>query len=80
MHLSASLPSATEIQLLLDIWVRFGAEGKQGETWPGWDGVEKKQAVLSVAFRYLDTYRDLLQEEGEKSNSFPKVQFTMSHT
>ncbi|XP_048868736.1 rap guanine nucleotide exchange factor-like 1 isoform X1 [Brienomyrus brachyistius] len=51
---------------------QFGVEGKQGEGWPGWDGVERKQAVLSVAFRYLDTYRDLLQEEGEKSNTFPK--------
>ncbi|XP_030649645.1 rap guanine nucleotide exchange factor-like 1 [Chanos chanos] len=51
---------------------QFGAEGKQGEAWPSWDGVERKQAVLSVAFRYLDTYRELLQEEGDRSNSFPK--------
>uniref|UniRef100_A0A3P9B6F8 Rap guanine nucleotide exchange factor like 1 n=1 Tax=Maylandia zebra TaxID=106582 RepID=A0A3P9B6F8_9CICH len=36
------------------------------------DGAERKQAVLTVAFRYLDTYRELLQEEGERSNSFPK--------
>uniref|UniRef100_A0A3Q1BI30 Ras-GEF domain-containing protein n=1 Tax=Amphiprion ocellaris TaxID=80972 RepID=A0A3Q1BI30_AMPOC len=36
------------------------------------DAAERKQAVLNVAFRYLDTYRELLQEEGERSNSFPK--------
>ncbi|XP_067332199.1 rap guanine nucleotide exchange factor-like 1 isoform X1 [Channa argus] len=36
------------------------------------DGAERKHAVLNVAFRYLDTYRELLQEEGERSNSFPK--------
>ncbi|XP_057218775.1 transmembrane channel-like protein 6b [Triplophysa rosa] len=47
-------------------------DGKQGEGWPGWDGAERKVAVLTVAFRYLDTYRDLLQEEGERSNTFPK--------
>ncbi|KAF5894528.1 rap guanine nucleotide exchange factor-like 1, partial [Clarias magur] len=51
---------------------QFGAEPKQGEGWPTWDGAERKQAVLSVAFRYLDTYRELLQEEGDRSNSFPK--------
>uniref|UniRef100_A0A673K327 Rap guanine nucleotide exchange factor (GEF)-like 1 n=1 Tax=Sinocyclocheilus rhinocerous TaxID=307959 RepID=A0A673K327_9TELE len=44
-----------------------------GEGWPGWDGAERKLAVLTVAFRYLDTYRDLLQEEGDRSNTFPKV-------
>ncbi|XP_061556079.1 rap guanine nucleotide exchange factor-like 1 isoform X3 [Phycodurus eques] len=33
------------------------------------DGVRGKRAVLSVAFRYLETYRELLQEEGDK---FPK--------
>ncbi|XP_061606150.1 rap guanine nucleotide exchange factor-like 1 isoform X3 [Phyllopteryx taeniolatus] len=33
------------------------------------DGVRRKRAVLSVAFRYLETYRELLQEEGDK---FPK--------
>ncbi|CAK6980480.1 rap guanine nucleotide exchange factor-like 1 [Scomber scombrus] len=38
----------------------------------GMDRAERKQAVLNVAFRYLDTYRELLQEEGERSNSFPK--------
>ncbi|KAM7387603.1 hypothetical protein PAMA_009968 [Pampus argenteus] len=52
------------------------AEGERreggGETEGGLDGVERKQAVLNVAFRYLDTYRELLQEEGERSNSFPK--------
>lgn len=37
------------------------------------DGMERKQAVLTVAFRYLDTYRELLQEEGERSICFPKV-------
>lgn len=61
--------------------LRFGAEPKQGEGWPTWDGAERKQAVLSVAFRYLDTYRELLQEEGDRSNSFPKVQIsTRAHT
>nr|XP_057905298.1 rap guanine nucleotide exchange factor-like 1 isoform X3 [Doryrhamphus excisus] len=35
----------------------------------GLDAVHRKRAVLSVAFRYLDTYRELLQEEGDK---FPK--------
>lgn len=39
----------------------------------GGGGADRKQAVLNVAFRYLDTYRELLQEEGERSNSFPKV-------
>ncbi|KAI1887165.1 hypothetical protein AGOR_G00203320 [Albula goreensis] len=56
-------------QILLQ---QFGVEGKQAEGWPGWDGVERKQAVLNVAFRYLDTYRELLQEEGQKVNNFPK--------
>ncbi|XP_010872975.1 rap guanine nucleotide exchange factor-like 1 isoform X1 [Esox lucius] len=51
---------------------QFGFEGKAAEDWPCWDGAERKQAVLSVAFRYLDTYRELLQEEGDRSNSFPK--------
>ncbi|TSK77137.1 Rap guanine nucleotide exchange factor-like 1 [Bagarius yarrelli] len=58
--------------MLLNPVLRFGAEPKQGEGWPTWDGAERKQAVLSVAFRYLDTYRELLQEEGDRSNSFPK--------
>lgn len=43
-------------------------------------GVDRKQAVLNVAFRYLDTYRELLQEEGERSNSFPKVALALSQT
>lgn len=34
--------------------------------------MERKQAVLSVAFRYLDSYRELLQEESDRSNTFPK--------
>ncbi|XP_059407720.1 rap guanine nucleotide exchange factor-like 1 [Carassius carassius] len=51
---------------------QFSSEGKQGEGWPGWEGAERKLAVLTVAFRYLDTYRDLLQEEGDRSNTFPK--------
>lgn len=51
---------------------QFSSEGKQGEGWPGWDGAERKLAVLTVAFRYLDTYRDLLQEEGDRFNTFPK--------
>ncbi|KAG5833065.1 hypothetical protein ANANG_G00297920 [Anguilla anguilla] len=46
-------------------------EGKQGG-WQGWDGGERKQAVLSMAFRYLDTYRELLLEEGERASNFPK--------
>ncbi|XP_051905049.1 rap guanine nucleotide exchange factor-like 1 isoform X2 [Hippocampus zosterae] len=56
-----------------------GAEGEEpgeggggqpyGEAEPAPDGVGRKRAVLSVAFRYLDTYRELLQEEGDK---FPK--------
>lgn len=67
--------------MLLNGALRFGAEPKQGEGWPTWDGAERKQAVLSVAFRYLDTYRELLQEEGDRSNSFPKVHIsTSSHT
>ena len=66
---------------LLDRVFRFSPEGTAGEAWPGWEGSERKQAVLSVAFRYLDTYRELLQEEGERSNSFPKVHTdTLTHT
>ncbi|KAM9843510.1 rap guanine nucleotide exchange factor-like 1 [Aulostomus maculatus] len=49
-----------------------GGGGGDGEMDGGLDGVERKQAVLNVVFRYLDTYRELLQEEGERSNSFPK--------
>ncbi|XP_036408882.1 rap guanine nucleotide exchange factor-like 1 [Megalops cyprinoides] len=63
------LPPDRFQQILLQ---QFGVEGAQEEGWPGWDGVERKQAVLSVAFRYMDTYRELLQEDGEKANSFPK--------
>ncbi|XP_037544577.1 rap guanine nucleotide exchange factor-like 1 [Nematolebias whitei] len=48
---------------------RRGGE-RDGET--EMSSAERKQAVLNVAFRYLDTYRELLQEEGERSNSFPK--------
>ncbi|XP_068192743.1 rap guanine nucleotide exchange factor-like 1 [Antennarius striatus] len=47
-----------------------GGGDREGEGLVG--GAERKQAVLNVAFRYLDTYRELLQEEGERSNSFPK--------
>ncbi|XP_047427488.1 rap guanine nucleotide exchange factor-like 1 [Mugil cephalus] len=50
---------------------RDGGE-TEGEPKGEMDGAERKQAVLNVAFRYLDTYRELLQEEGERSNSFPK--------
>ncbi|KAM6905204.1 rap guanine nucleotide exchange factor-like 1 [Xenentodon cancila] len=46
--------------------------GRDGEMEAGLSTAERKQAVLNVAFRYLDTYRELLQEEGERSNSFPK--------
>ncbi|KAG7505241.1 rap guanine nucleotide exchange factor-like 1 [Solea senegalensis] len=51
---------------------RRGRGETEGGTDGGMDAAERKQAVLSVAFRYLDTYRELLQEEGERSNSFPK--------
>ncbi|XP_055079393.1 rap guanine nucleotide exchange factor-like 1 [Periophthalmus magnuspinnatus] len=34
--------------------------------------VMKKRSVLSVIFRYLDTYRELLQEEGDRGHGFPK--------
>ncbi|XP_044037472.1 LOW QUALITY PROTEIN: rap guanine nucleotide exchange factor-like 1 [Siniperca chuatsi] len=52
---------------------RGGGGGEtEGESEGVMDGAERKQAVLNVAFRYLDTYRELLQEEGERSNSFPK--------
>ncbi|XP_033501659.1 rap guanine nucleotide exchange factor-like 1 [Epinephelus lanceolatus] len=49
-----------------------GGGETEGESEGVMDGAERKQAVLNVAFRYLDTYRELLQEEGERSNSFPK--------
>ncbi|XP_030591629.1 rap guanine nucleotide exchange factor-like 1 [Archocentrus centrarchus] len=49
-----------------------GGGGGGGERDGAMDEAERKQAVLTVAFRYLDTYRELLQEEGERSNSFPK--------
>uniref|UniRef100_A0A3Q3X1J0 Ras-GEF domain-containing protein n=1 Tax=Mola mola TaxID=94237 RepID=A0A3Q3X1J0_MOLML len=39
----------------------------------GRGAADRKRAVLNVAFRYLDTYRELLQEEGERSNGFPRV-------
>lgn len=45
----------------------------EGQTERPLDGTERKQAVLNVAFRYLDTYKELLQEEGERGNNFPKV-------
>uniref|UniRef100_A0A3Q0QXG6 Rap guanine nucleotide exchange factor like 1 n=1 Tax=Amphilophus citrinellus TaxID=61819 RepID=A0A3Q0QXG6_AMPCI len=50
-----------------------GGGGGGGERDGAMDEAERKQAVLTVAFRYLDTYRELLQEEGERSNSFPKM-------
>ncbi|CAL9693900.1 unnamed protein product [Knipowitschia caucasica] len=34
--------------------------------------VQKKQCVLSLVFRFLDTYRELLQEEGARGQAFPK--------
>ncbi|XP_061892629.1 rap guanine nucleotide exchange factor-like 1 [Entelurus aequoreus] len=46
-----------------------GGAGPDGEAGPALEGVHKKRAVLSVAFRYLDMYRDFLQEDGDK---FPK--------
>ncbi|XP_069021440.1 rap guanine nucleotide exchange factor-like 1 [Embiotoca jacksoni] len=53
---------------------RGGGGGGRGEMAgeSALDAAERKQAVLNVAFRYLDTYRELLQEEGERSNTFPK--------
>ncbi|KAL4657851.1 rap guanine nucleotide exchange factor-like 1 [Arapaima gigas] len=56
-------------QILLQ---QFREGGKLGERWSSWDGVERKQAVLTVTLRYLDTYGELLQEEGEKASSFLK--------
>ncbi|MEQ2306764.1 hypothetical protein AMECASPLE_011567 [Ameca splendens] len=47
-------------------------ERRDGESEAAMSAAERKQAVLNMAFRYLDTYRELLQEEGERSNSFPK--------
>lgn len=52
----------------------------EGQTERALNGEERKQAVLNVAFRYLDTYRELLQEEGERSNNFPKVTHTHCNT
>ncbi|KAM6957697.1 rap guanine nucleotide exchange factor-like 1 [Aplochiton taeniatus] len=60
------LPSERFQQLLIQ-QVGGATEG-EGEGEVG--RVERKQAVLSVVFRYLDTYRELLLEE--KSQSFPK--------
>ncbi|KAF6728968.1 Rap guanine nucleotide exchange factor-like 1 [Oryzias melastigma] len=61
-------------QVLLQQFSLAGEEGgvrrREGEA--AQSATERKQAVLQVAFRYLDTYRELLQEEGECSNSFPK--------
>ncbi|XP_056438068.1 rap guanine nucleotide exchange factor-like 1 [Gadus chalcogrammus] len=67
--------TADRLQQVLLQQFSLETEGRmgEGEGWPGGlDGGERKRAVLSVAFRYLDTYRELLQEEGERSNSFPK--------
>ncbi|XP_061567487.1 rap guanine nucleotide exchange factor-like 1 [Cololabis saira] len=49
-----------------------GMRGRDGQMDGGMTTAERKQAVLNVAFRYLETYRELLQEEGERSNCFPK--------
>ncbi|XP_047213129.1 rap guanine nucleotide exchange factor-like 1 [Girardinichthys multiradiatus] len=51
---------------------RREGERRDGESEAAMSAAERKQAVLNMAFRYLDTYRELLQEEGERSNSFPK--------
>ncbi|RXM34760.1 Rap guanine nucleotide exchange factor-like 1 [Acipenser ruthenus] len=51
---------------------KFRADRKSHEGWRRFDTADRKQAILSVAFRYLETYRHLLQEEGEKSQVFPK--------
>uniref|UniRef100_W5N7S5 Rap guanine nucleotide exchange factor like 1 n=1 Tax=Lepisosteus oculatus TaxID=7918 RepID=W5N7S5_LEPOC len=64
------LPADKLQQVLLE---QYPSQKKPSEGWQGWDGADRKQAVLSVAFRYLDTYRELLQEEGERSHCFPKV-------
>ncbi|XP_062264209.1 rap guanine nucleotide exchange factor-like 1 [Platichthys flesus] len=62
-------------QFTLETEGREGERGRRGgevEAEGGLDAAERKQAVLNMAFRYLDTYRELLQEEGERSNNFPK--------
>ncbi|KAM4535481.1 rap guanine nucleotide exchange factor-like 1 [Fundulus diaphanus] len=51
-------------------------ERRDGDSEASMSAAERKQAVLNMAFRYLDTYRELLQEEGERSNSFPKELYT----
>ncbi|KAK6470143.1 rap guanine nucleotide exchange factor-like 1 isoform X1 [Huso huso] len=62
--------SADKLQQVL--LQEFRADRKSHEGWRRFDTADRKQAVLSVAFRYLETYRHLLQEEGEKSQVFPK--------
>ncbi|MBN3282280.1 RPGFL factor, partial [Polyodon spathula] len=62
--------SADKLQQVL--LQEFRADRKSCEGCRGADSADRKQAVLSVAFRYLKTYRHLLQDEGEKSHTFPK--------
>uniref|UniRef100_A0A3B5MSY9 Ras-GEF domain-containing protein n=1 Tax=Xiphophorus couchianus TaxID=32473 RepID=A0A3B5MSY9_9TELE len=57
---------------LQQVLLQGGSERRDGEAEAAMSAAERKQAVLNMAFRYLDTYRELLQEEGERSNSFPK--------
>ncbi|XP_033913110.1 rap guanine nucleotide exchange factor-like 1 [Acipenser ruthenus] len=62
--------SADKLQQVL--LKEFRADRKSREGCRGFDSADRKQAVLSVAFRYLKMYRHLLQDEGEKSHTFPK--------
>ncbi|XP_015230921.1 PREDICTED: rap guanine nucleotide exchange factor-like 1 [Cyprinodon variegatus] len=67
--------TADRLQQVLLQQFTLEADGGGGERRDGevqMSAAERKQAVLNMAFRYLDTYRELLQEEGERSNSFPK--------
>ncbi|KAM8825406.1 rap guanine nucleotide exchange factor-like 1 [Synchiropus picturatus] len=56
--------------LLQQFSLQTGGEVRGGEG--ALDGVDRKKAVLSVTFKYLDTFRELLQEERERSNHFPQ--------
>ncbi|XP_060946499.1 rap guanine nucleotide exchange factor-like 1 [Limanda limanda] len=64
--------TADRLQQVLLQQFTLETDRRGGESEGGLDAAERKQAVLNMAFRYLDTYRELLQEEGERSNNFPK--------
>ncbi|KAG2461027.1 RPGFL factor, partial [Polypterus senegalus] len=51
---------------------------REANGWGAWDSSDRKRAVLSVTFRYLDMYRELLQEEGERSRAFPKELYVLA--